>query len=215
MMPTEPTRTTARAPDPVDLLLAEAGCRALVEAAPDAAFLLNADGRLCAVNERAATLFGYSREAMIGLALPALFPERSRDAHEAMVARLDARQCPRVLGTGESVAVLHAGGFEFAVDIALSSVQATTGPLTWALVRPVGSSGRPPREIGSACAHPTPSLVPICARCRCVCGADGVWRPLVQSLREHADAIFSHGLCPGCSPAVTRGLHAEPPSGFR
>jgi PAS domain S-box-containing protein len=211
MMPTERSHTTSRAPmaDPVDLLLAEAGCRALVEAAPDAAFLLGADGRLCAVNERAAALFGYSREAMLGLALPTLFPERSRDSHEVMVARLDARQCPRVLGTGDTVAVLHAEGFEFAVDIALSSVQATTGPVTWALVRAVGTSGRPPREISSACAHPTPSLVPICGRCRCVCGADGVWRPLAQSMREHADAIFSHGICPDCSPAVSRSARAQ------
>lgn len=211
MIPTQTSRRASRpaASDPVDLLLAEAGCRALVEAAPDAAFLLNADGRLCAVNARAAALFGYSREAMIGLALPTLFPERSRDAYEAMVARLDARQCPRILGKGDCVAVLHAEGFEFAVDIALSSVQATNGPVTWALVRAVDSSGRPPRELEGACAHPTPSLVPICGRCRCVCGTDGVWRPLAQSMSEHANAIFSHGICPDCAPAVNRGLRAE------
>ncbi|MEZ4268914.1 MAG: PAS domain S-box protein [Myxococcota bacterium] len=204
MMPTEHTHATCRTSgtDPVDLLLAEAGCRALVEAAPDAAVLLDADGRLCAVNERASALFGYARDVMLGLALATLFPERSRDAHDILVARLDARQRPRVLGTGDSVAVLHADGFEFAVDIALSSVQTTSGAITWALIRAVGCDGRPPRDFGSACAHPTPALVPICARCRSVCGPDGAWRPLAQCLREHAEAIFSHGICPNCAPAA-------------
>lgn len=205
-MSTEPSHTPRHsAPtDAVDLLLAEAGCRALVEAAPDAAFLLGADGLLCAVNERAATLFGYAREQMLGLPLERLFPERSRDTHQIIVARLDARQSPRLLGSGDTVAVLHAEGFEFAVDIALSSVDAAAGPLTWALVRAVGSEGRAPRDFGSACAHPTPALVPICGRCRSVCGSDGAWRPLALALREHRESIFSHGLCPTCAPTVAR-----------
>ncbi|MCB9786192.1 MAG: PAS domain S-box protein [Deltaproteobacteria bacterium] len=201
---TSTTMPSAGRRDAVELLLAEAGCRALIEGAPDAAFLVDGGGRLCAVNDRAAALFGYERDAMLGLSLNALLPERSRDAHEAVIARLSPGKRSRMLGSGVTVALLHAEGFEFAVDIAVSGVDIPTGRVTWALVRAIGPEHRAAwRDLGGS-AHPVMPLVPICAHCRSVHEADDVWRPLCDAVREYANAIFSHGICPECATHAGR-----------
>jgi PAS domain S-box-containing protein len=60
---------------------ADANCRAVFEAAPDAMLVVNRKGEIVAVNQEAAKLYGYSREHLIGRVVESLIPARLRDRH--------------------------------------------------------------------------------------------------------------------------------------
>jgi DNA-binding NarL/FixJ family response regulator len=42
-------------------------------------------------------------------------------------------------------------------------------------------------------------IIPICASCKQVRDDTGAWRQIELYVREHTQADFSHGLCPGCA----------------
>lgn len=41
-------------------------------------------------------------------------------------------------------------------------------------------------------------LVPICSHCKNIRNDDGYWEQVDVYMRNHSDAEFSHGICPGC-----------------
>ena len=41
-------------------------------------------------------------------------------------------------------------------------------------------------------------MLPICASCKKVRDDDGYWRQIEAYVRDHSEAEFTHGLCPGC-----------------
>lgn len=41
-------------------------------------------------------------------------------------------------------------------------------------------------------------ILPICSSCKKIRDAAGEWRAVESFVREHSEAEFSHGLCPGC-----------------
>ncbi len=41
-------------------------------------------------------------------------------------------------------------------------------------------------------------FLPICAKCKKIRDDDGYWKQIESYIREHSNAEFSHGLCPGC-----------------
>src|SRR5271169_756249 len=60
---------------------ADANCRAVLEAAPDAMLVVNRAGEIVAANLQAEKLHGYSREHLIGSVVESLIPARLRDRH--------------------------------------------------------------------------------------------------------------------------------------
>ena len=41
-------------------------------------------------------------------------------------------------------------------------------------------------------------LLPICAHCKNIRDDGGYWQQVEVYIRDHSEAIFSHGICPGC-----------------
>lgn len=41
-------------------------------------------------------------------------------------------------------------------------------------------------------------IIAICAYCKKIRDEDNVWQQIEQYIREHSDAVFSHGICPTC-----------------
>ena len=41
-------------------------------------------------------------------------------------------------------------------------------------------------------------LIPICAWCKNIRDDEGYWERLEAYISKHTDAIFTHGICPGC-----------------
>jgi PAS domain-containing protein len=60
---------------------ADANCRAVLEAAPDAMLVVNRAGEIVAANLQAQELYGYSREHLMGRVVESLIPARLRDRH--------------------------------------------------------------------------------------------------------------------------------------
>ena len=42
-------------------------------------------------------------------------------------------------------------------------------------------------------------LLPMCANCKKIRDDQGYWQQVEVYIREHSEADFSHGLCPGCA----------------
>ena len=109
--------------------------RGALDAAPDAMIIIDATGIIWFANRRVATLFGYTREEVIGKNVESLLPERFRIRH------VDHRQAyidtPRVRPMGESLALFgqRRDGTEFPVEISLSPIQDGERTLVAAAIR--------------------------------------------------------------------------------
>lgn len=42
-------------------------------------------------------------------------------------------------------------------------------------------------------------MLPICAHCKKIRDDSGYWKQIEAYIEEHSDALFSHGICPGCA----------------
>lgn len=94
--------------------------RLLVEHAPDAMLVLDADGVVRVVNAAALELFGYTNAEIVGQHLASLVPERFRDKHRQHVA--DYMTHPRrheMAGHVETFA-RHKTGFEIGIEANLA-----------------------------------------------------------------------------------------------
>jgi PAS domain S-box-containing protein len=103
--------------------------RLIVEAAPNAIVVIDADGRIVVVNSQTEKLFGYSRDELIGEPVELLVPERFRDAHPQQRGGffVDARARP--MGAGRDLYGLRKDGSEFPVEIGLNPIHTGRGML--------------------------------------------------------------------------------------
>jgi PAS domain S-box-containing protein len=102
--------------------------RAVVEAVPSAILLVDGEGKVTLTNAQAHTLFGYSREELIGLPVEHLVPARYRSSHEThrRIYAADARA--RAMGATRAVYAQRSDGGEVPVEVALRPLR-TAGAL--------------------------------------------------------------------------------------
>jgi protein-histidine pros-kinase len=111
--------------------------RELLEAAPDAIVITDADGRIVLANSQTDALFGYTREQLVGQPVEALLPERFRAAHVGhRTAFLDQPRV-RAMGAGLELHARHRDGREFPVEVSLSPIRSPDGMLTSAAIRDI------------------------------------------------------------------------------
>lgn len=91
-----------------------------LEISPDALVLIDAAGRIEAVNSQAAALFGYLRAELEGEPLERLLPERFHEAHHLHRERFATAPRSRPMGAGLALFGRRHDGSEFPVDISLS-----------------------------------------------------------------------------------------------
>jgi PAS domain S-box-containing protein len=111
--------------------------RKLLEAAPDAIVVVDADGRIIFVNARTEALFGYGREQMLGQGVELLVPARFRDSHTGHRRAFTAASRVRPMGAGIQLYGLRCDGSEFPVDISLSPLTTEDGILVLTAIRDV------------------------------------------------------------------------------
>jgi PAS domain S-box-containing protein len=109
----------------------------LIEALPDAVFVVEADGTIVFLNGQAERLFGWSREELVGRVIETLIPEGVRDQHPGHRARYAQNALVRPMGAGLDLAGLRKDGSQFPAEISLSSVQSGDRHLVTAVVRDV------------------------------------------------------------------------------
>lgn len=93
----------------------------LFDLLPDAIVVSDMEGRIVRVNARAQSLFGYSREELLGQPVDMLVPERFRAAHADHRASYYAEPHTRPIGLGMDLRARHKDGSEIPVAISLSS----------------------------------------------------------------------------------------------
>ena len=100
------------------------GLRLVLETALDAVVVMKSDGVVADWNDRAAGVFGWSRDEAVGRTMADLIiPERYREAHRHGLQRYLETGIGSVLGTRIEVAGLRKNGKEFPVELSISPVR--------------------------------------------------------------------------------------------
>jgi protein-histidine pros-kinase len=121
--------------------------RALLEAAPDAIVITDGQGRIVLANSQADSLFGYSRDELIGRGIELLLPERLRGVHVQHRQGFVAEPRVRAMGAGLELFARHKDGREIPVEISLSPITTEEGVLVSAAIRDITERKRVERQL--------------------------------------------------------------------
>ena len=94
----------------------------LLDAAPDAMIVVNAEGKIELANMQTEKLFGYPGEELVGKPLELLVPDRFRGAHADHMRRYTAKPTTRTMGSGRELHGRHRDGTDIPVEVSLSPV---------------------------------------------------------------------------------------------
>ena len=121
--------------DITDRKRADEKFRALLESAPDAMVIVDADGVIVLVNAQAERMFGFRREELLGRPVEVLVPEPARAAHRQHRRTYFGVAHARPMGAGLELEGERKDGTRFPVEISLSPLQTEAGPLVASAIR--------------------------------------------------------------------------------
>jgi len=130
------------------LQASEAKFREMVESAPDAIAIADAEGRIALVNKETERRFGYQREELIGKPIEVLVPERFRKVHIGHRSRYAAEPAIRPMGIGLDLSGCRKDGTEFPIEISLSPAESPDGFHVVSIIRDI--TDRKKAELGQA-----------------------------------------------------------------
>lgn len=111
--------------------------RELLDSAPDAMVIVDGEGRIQFVNVQTESIFGYTRDELIGRRVEVLIPDRYHSMHEEHRTRYYGHPSPRFMGTGRELLALRKNGAEFPVEVSLSPLRTDGGLLVSAAIRDI------------------------------------------------------------------------------
>jgi PAS domain S-box-containing protein len=121
----------------------EARVRAMVDTALDAVIGMDRTGRVVEWNDRAAAIFGWTRDETLGQPLASfIIPERYRDQHWAGLERYNRTGEGPVLGKLLELEAVDRGGREFPVELSITPVEVAGGMIFSAFVRDISERVR-------------------------------------------------------------------------
>lgn len=101
--------------------------RKIVDSAPNAMVMINAQGVIEMVNYQAEKLFGYLRSEMLGQPVEKLIPHRLQERHPSMRISYFSEPQSRPMGKGRDLYALRKDGTEFPVEIGLNPIETEEG----------------------------------------------------------------------------------------
>lgn len=121
--------------------------RDVLDAAPDAMIIIDREGIIRFANRQVSVLFGYGHDAIIGLPVERLMPERYRRGHVDHRRNFADALQPRAMGEGLALFGRRLDGSEFPVEIGLSPIRASAQLLIAAAIRDVSDRRRVESEL--------------------------------------------------------------------
>jgi PAS domain S-box-containing protein len=115
----------------------------LVEAAPDAIFLVNGDGEIELANDKAEEVFGYTHNELLGKAIEELIPNRFREQHRANRESYIAHPAKRAMGEHEATYAMRKDGTEFPIAATLNATATPGGTLVTCIIRDLSERPAP------------------------------------------------------------------------
>jgi len=115
----------------------EAVYERLFEGTPNAVLVVDATGRITRANPQAEHFFGYTISELLGHPVEILIPERFRQAHPSSRDQFNAQPRMRPMGAGLELFACRKDGTEFPVDIMLSPIDASEGPVVLTVIRDI------------------------------------------------------------------------------
>jgi PAS domain S-box-containing protein len=117
------------------LAASERRFRSLIDHAPDPVLVVAQDGGIRLCNPRAADIFGYSADELMGLNIEALLPPSERAGHVARREEYHRDATTRQMGGGLSLRARRKDGSEFPIEVGLSPIDTPDGPCVIAIAR--------------------------------------------------------------------------------
>ncbi len=125
----------------------------VIEASPYGQLLVDERGIIQLINPSLLSLFGYTKEELLGESMDILLPERYRKGHEKLRAGYVQKPSLRAMGLGRDLTGRHKSGTEIPIEIGLSPVESDAGSLTLAVVTDISERKRLELNLKQANAH--------------------------------------------------------------
>lgn len=101
---------------------------------PNAALVMNQEGKIIAVNRNALEAFGYKEDEILGQEIEMLIPERFRGRHVHHRGGFFTDPRARVMGAGRDLTGLKKNGSEFPIEIGLKPLRSENGVVALATI---------------------------------------------------------------------------------
>lgn len=176
------------------------------KAATEALLIINREGQILELNPKAAEIFGYGPEELVGKSVELLLPERFRHRHREHRQRYIAAPSSRPMGLGLDLVGRRKDGSEFFTEVSLTYARGTErGDLVVAAIADISERLELEHEarraetlaslgtIAAGIAHDLNNpLSVILSRAELLLTADG--SPLPESAREDISVMRRHAL---------------------
>ncbi|HEY3999367.1 MAG TPA: PAS domain S-box protein [Candidatus Xenobia bacterium] len=116
--------------------------RAVVELAPTAIVMIDAEGRIVLVNTQTERLFGYPRSALLGQPVEMLVPDRFQTPHAGYRQAFVGQPASRLMGAGRELFGKRQDGSEVPIEIGLNPIQTEDGLCVLAVIADISERQR-------------------------------------------------------------------------
>ncbi len=127
--------------------IAEKKFHEIVELAPDAILLVNAEDKIVLANAQAERMFGCPKESLYGQAVLSLLPERLHARYHAQLNHYTIQPVPNAMQAVPELYGLRKDGQEFPIEISTSPLNTSDGLLVACVMRDISQRKRAEKDL--------------------------------------------------------------------